>query len=387
MVKARKQREPFGAIRQRDSGRFQASYVGLDGVRHNAPMTFDTKGDARGWLARQRVAMLSGEWVDPATESALRASGKQTLGAYAERWIETRTNPSGAQLRPRTRDEYERLLRTTLAPLLEQPIRNVDAATVRSWYSALVRSGRQTLAARSYSLLRSIYATALEDGVVSENPARIKGAGNASTGRKVTPPSAAELEVMAEHMPDRLKAAVLIAAWAGVRYGELTELRRKDLQLVDIGGAPVYVVDVSRGVVRTRSGFVVGPTKSAAGVRQITLPPHVSARVSAHLAAHVAADAEALLFPAPNGSTHLAQATFVRSWYPARKAAGRDDLPWHGLRHFGATRAALAGATLKELQARLGHSTVVAAMRYQHTAGRDRELAQRMSALHDSPAG
>jgi integrase len=89
----------------------------------------------------------------------------------------------------------------------------------------------------------------------------------------------------------------------------------------------------------------------------------------------------ALLFPAADGTSHLAQSTFAKHWYPARKVAKREDMPWHALRHYGATRAALAGATLKELQDRLGHSTVAAAMRYQHTAGRDAELAAKMSQL------
>ena len=51
----------------------------------------------------------------------------------------------------------------------------------------------------------------------------------------------------------------------------------------------------------------------------------------------------------------------------AREAAGRPDLRVHDLRHTGATMAARAGATLAELQERLGHSSVNAALRYQHT--------------------
>ncbi|MFZ1384962.1 MAG: tyrosine-type recombinase/integrase, partial [Propionicimonas sp.] len=53
----------------------------------------------------------------------------------------------------------------------------------------------------------------------------------------------------------------------------------------------------------------------------------------------------------------------------------------HGLRHTSATLAAQLGATLAELQARIGHSTPNMAMRYQHVAAeRDAQLAARMSA-------
>jgi len=56
--------------------------------------------------------------------------------------------------------------------------------------------------------------------------------------------------------------------------------------------------------------------------------------------------------------------------------AGPPDLRFHHLRHTGAVLAAATGATLAELMARLGHSTVSAAMRYQHaTADTDKAIA------------
>jgi len=66
----------------------------------------------------------------------------------------------------------------------------------------------------------------------------------------------------------------------------------------------------------------------------------------------------------------------------SRRRAGRPDLRVHDLRHTGATMAARAGATLAELQERLGHSSVDAALRYQHAArGRDQEIAAALSAM------
>ncbi len=59
----------------------------------------------------------------------------------------------------------------------------------------------------------------------------------------------------------------------------------------------------------------------------------------------------------------------------ARNEVGRPDLRFHDLRHTGAVMAARAGATLAELQARLGHSTATAAMRYQHASEQDAEIA------------
>lgn len=44
------QRRGFGKLRSLPSGRYQASYIGPDLRRHNAPTTFQTKLDAEGWL-------------------------------------------------------------------------------------------------------------------------------------------------------------------------------------------------------------------------------------------------------------------------------------------------------------------------------------------------
>lgn len=66
------------------------------------------------------------------------------------------------------------------------------------------------------------------------------------TGRRVEPPTGAELAIIVSTMPDRLRAAVVIAAWGGLRYGELIELRRRDI--IDRDGT--LLIRVERGVTR-----------------------------------------------------------------------------------------------------------------------------------------
>lgn len=380
MTAKRKPRESFGAVRRLPSGRVQASYVGPDGIRHTAPHTFDTLTDARGWLAVQRSKMVEGKWQAADAARSAAAKSKGTLGDYAATWLNTRTNRQGEHLRPRTRAEYERLLRTTLAPLTPLRLNALTPARVRDWYSEQIEAGTKTQAARSYGLLKAILATAVEDGRIALNPCNIRGGHMASTGKRVEPPTASELATIVQRIAPKYRAAVLIAAWAGCRYGELTELRRRDL-IVSQDQTSI-VVSIARAVTYVPGrGFVVGGTKSQAGVRMVVLPPHVNQPVLDHLEEYVGHSPDALLFPASDGVTHLAQSTLAKSFYPAREAAGRPDMPWHALRHHGASRAALAGATLRELQERMGHSTVSAAMKYQHSAGRDAELAKRMSEL------
>ncbi len=70
------------------------------------------------------------------------------------------------------------------------------------------------------------------------------------------------------------------------------------------------------------------------------------------------------------------------TWQRARAGVGRTDLRLHDLRHTGLTLAAATGATTTELMHGAGHSSAVAAMRYQHaTRYRDRVLAEALGEL------
>jgi integrase len=135
------------------------------------------------------------------------------------------------------------------------------------------------------------------------------------------------------------------------------------------------VIRIRRAATRTRDGYLVGTPKTDASIRDVAIPPHLIEVIEDHLSKHVGVKRDSLLFPADNGG-HLQPSTVQRHWYKVRAKIGRDDLRWHDLRHSGAVLTAATGATIAELQARLGHSSPAAAMRYQHAAqGRDREIA------------
>ena len=194
---------------------------------------------------------------------------------------------------------------------------------------------------------------------------------------KVAPASLGELEVIVKNLPDRYRLMALLAAWCAMRFGELAELRRADLDLTN------NRVLIRRAVVRVRGEMIVGPPKTDAGIRDVAIPPHLVPAVEHHLDAHVGPGPDALLFPAAADSQrHMQPSTLYKVFYPAHEMAGRKDLRWHDLRHTGAVLAAQTGATLAELMGRLGHTTPGAAMRYQHAAAdRDAEIARRLSAL------
>jgi integrase len=368
-----KARRSFGYIRRLPSRRFQASYTGPDLVRHTASDTFETKLDAEAWLAAERRVIASGSWIAPKRRSAAAlAALPPTLVDYSAGWLRSRT------LKPRTGAHYRQLLDRLILPELgEFRLPAITPTIVRNWHTGL-GPNTPTLRAHAYSLLRTIMSTAVVEQLITSNPCVIRGGGTSKTVHKSRPATLEELAIIAEHVPDRLRLAVLIAAWCGLRFGEIFELRRGDIDLGEL------VIRVRRAVARVPGEPpIVGGPKSAAGVRDVSIPPHLLPEFKRHLADHVVIGARSLLFPAARGSAkQLAPGTLYRHFYRARLAAGRPDLRWHDLRHTGATLAAATGATLSELMARLGHSTVSAAMRYQHAAAnRDRVIAEALSTM------
>jgi integrase len=392
-VKKRKAtRASWGKVRKLPSGRLQASYVGPDGDRHNAPMTFSAKGDAEVWLAGVRSTIAKGEWVSPEAVATARAAAETTLAEYAATWMQTNRNRKGEPLRPRTLAEYERLLRGPLATLTPLPLALVTAERVDAWYDEQSRTGKLTQASRAYSLLSTIMAHAVDRGRLGAgavNPCRVRGAQSARTGKKVVPPTDAQLATILETIAPRFRALVHIAADAGLRWGEATELRRGDVTVErDADGAVWRVLlVVERAVTRTAGGFIVGEPKSDAGRRQVYVYGDAASVIADHLRVHVGRFGNPLLFPAAprDGDAeerHLSQSTFHTPWWDdARKAAGRPDMPFHALRHRAGTLYAQHGATMQETMTRLGHSSTAVAMRYQHSTDRDAEIAARMAGL------
>jgi integrase len=364
----------FGTVQELPSGRYRAMYYGPDGRRYKAPKTFTAKADARGWLALRQSEIIKKSWTPPDAQE--QKVVRTTFADYAQQWMAHR------DLKDRTREHYRKLLDQHLlnAPFAHLPLSSITSDDVRSWY-AKTGNGTPTLRAHCYGLLRTIMGTAVSDGKIAANPCVIRGAGSARRVHKIRPATLVELEIITAEMPEPYRPMILLASWCALRFGELTELRCKDIDTDD------GVIRVRRGVVRVGDGFQVTTPKSDAGVRDVAIPPHLLPTIEAHLAKHVDKPRESLLFPAQHGG-HLAPATLYRQFYKARDAAKRSDLRFHDLRHSGAVLAAATGASLAELMARLGHSTPAAAMRYQHAAqGRDKAIAAALSKLaeYDTP--
>ena len=85
---------------------------------------------------------------------------------------------------------------------------------------------------------------------------------------------------------------------------------------------------------------------------------------------------DALVFTSPVGAPMRHSNFYRRAWLPAVRQVGLTGVHFHDLRHTGNTLTADAGANLRELIERMGHSSTRAALVYQHsTSDRQRTIA------------
>jgi len=364
-MSGKKGRRGWGWIRRLPSKRWQASYVGPDLIRHRAPTTYTAKMDAEHWLAAERRLIERGEWTPPSYRAAVKQAKAITLQQYADTWLEQR------DIRPRTRTQYEALLRDHINPILGQvPLRNINPETIRAWYAATLKD-KPTYRSHAYRLVRTIMGTAVTDGLIEANPCHIPKAATAKTNHKADILDVADVAKLADTIDAKYKALILISAWCGLRWGEVTELRRKDVD--------GDVIAVARGVTHTKGACNIDTPKSGR-IRAVVMPPHIRDDVQHHLDTFVAKDGESLLFPADR-SCHLSARTFRRYFTGALKTIGHKRIRPHDMRHFAGTQAARVG-NLPETMAFLGHSTITASLRYQGiVSGRDAAMAEALSKL------
>lgn len=357
-------RREWGRIRQLSSGRWQARYPDPDGRLRPAPDTFGTRKEAAAWLADKQSEIARSDWIDP-------DAGKVLFGEYAATWIKERT------LSETTRERYEGILRNHLTAILtDRAISDISAPVVRRWRAERLEQGvGSATRAKAYRLLHAIFTTAVDDQLIRRNPCRIKGASQEDAVER-SALTVKQVYRIADAIQRRYRILVLLAAFTSLRFGELAALRQRD---VDLESGEVYVRH-SQAELSGGRRLIKAP-KSIAGLRTVAIPSALLPGLKRHMAEFGEAGSDGAVFVGPLGG-RLRRHNFRRIWLTALDAAGlaAAGVHFHDLRHTGNHMAAMTGASTKELMARMGHSSVRAAMIYQHaTRERDRAIAEAMN--------
>lgn len=339
------------------SGRWRARLkVGRRGV---ASRTFDRKSDAAAWLAAQKRALALGDFVDP-------RAGRETVGAALQRWRVARNGTVASK----TYREEGYALRKIPATLLNRPVGAVRPSDLDSLFSDMVRAGlARSSVSRFRNTVSSFFGWAVRERIIARNPAidsRVPRGMGTEHRAEVYPFALAELHAVHADISGKINdrdAAdiVLVLGLTGLRWGELSALRVRDVQMV-----PYPALRVSRS---RPDGHAVRTVTKGGSARTVPLVGDVVAIVGPLAEGRAP---EEPLFPNRAGHMRLLS-NWKRAVHWDRNGRGRRV---HDLRHTAATLWLTSGVDAKTVQNWLGHSTAKLTLdTYGHWLGTDADAA------------
>ena len=211
----------------------------------------------------------------------------------------------------------------------------------------------------AYRVLRLVLEAGIAGGLIVSNPAagvRLPRIGP----REGCFLTAAEVDRLTQAIRPPYGVLVHTAAYSGMRAGELAALRVARLDLLR-GRA-----EVVEATTEVAGKLMTGPTKTYAH-RTVRLPRSLCDELAAYLASRPNSP-DALVFTMREGGPLRQSMVSTRLFKPAVRAAGLDPrLRFHDLRHTCASLLIAAGATVKAVQAQLGHASATVTLdRYGH---------------------
>ena len=303
--------------------------------------TFDRLRDAKAYANTVEAERLSGYLVDP-------AGGRMTVEALSERWLAS--NPGK---RANTVGRDRSALRAHIIPAIGgRQLRSLRQGDLQDLVNIWSRILAPKTVHRTYGTLQAALAYAVNSDLIPRSPCRnIKLPQLARKASRVLKP--ADIGALANATDERYRGMVWIAALLGLRWGEVAGLR---VSRLDVIGRTLSVAEI---VTRDAHGrTVLGPPKSAAGNRILSLPSVLVDLLADHLrqAGLSSADGDAFVFPAPGGLPWSYSNYRRRIWLPAVRRAELSDVGFHDLRRMAATALVLERVDMKTAQTRLGHS-------------------------------
>lgn len=317
----------MASIKRRTDGKWRARY--RDGAGKEHARHFERKTDAQRWLDEVTASLVAGTHVDPKT-------ARTTVGDWCAVWLQ-----GYATRRASTVRQAETHIARIVVHFGAMPLAAVRPSHVKSWTVALQAEGlAPSYVYALHARLAQVFADAVHDGIVARSPC----------SRRTSPPmgrqrpyvaTTAQVWALHEATDERLRPAVLLAGFAGLRLSEVCGLRVED-------------VDFMRGVVHPTVQYPAEPLKSETSRRAVPIPRELALELSAHQQGCPGSWILTDLL-----GRQISPWTVEREFRSAR--ARVPGLPegfrFHDLRHFYASALIASGADVKVVQARLRHAS------------------------------
>lgn len=311
-----------------------------DPERRSREKVLDTKREADLFLASVQISVAKGEYIDAKASKVLLFD----LGAA---WLAGQTHLKPSSLKP-----IEIAWRLHVAPTWGRtPVGLIQHSRVQAWVSSLTTDKKlsATSVLRAYGVLAAILDVAVKDRRIPSNPAR-----GVNLPRKIGKPRVylthEQVDLLASFAGQK-KALVLFLAYTGLRWGELTGLRVRHVDLVR------RRFNVEENAVDVAGTIHVGTPKSHSN-RSVPYPAFLDSLILTSVSNKHRDD---LVFG--DGTDHVRSPHAIRGWFisAVKKAQHVDtNLPRvtvHDLRHTAASLAISSGANVKAVQRMLGHAS------------------------------
>lgn len=262
-------------VEQTGSSAWRVRYRDDSGHLHSIS-GFRSEREAADHAAELDEQRHRGSWIDP-------TDGRTTVDEWTRRWLPTLT------VSERTEENYRRDLGNHVLPRWgESSLASITGADVQSWAGQLHAAGyAPTTVATLIKLLSRVLGDAVDARLIAENPARQRP----HRGPRVLRPVAERVWATPEQVVQVAENAtalggatmgllIVTAAWTGMRFGEISGLQRSNLHL-DEG---LLVIDrYVGGLHESGQRMWLGPPKTAASVRVVSLPPFLIDLLTEHL--------------------------------------------------------------------------------------------------------
>ena len=317
----------MASIAKRPDGQWRARYRDAAGKEH--ARHFARKTDGQRWLDGVTTAVGNGTYTDPQT-------ARMTVAAWCETWL-----TGYATRRPSTVRQASVHVRQITAEFGPLPLSAVRPSQVKSWCARLRAEGLS--ASYVYALhgrLSQLMSDAVHDGIIPRSPCSRRTSPGAGKQRPYVA-TTGQVWALYGAFPERLRIAVLLGAFAGLRAAEACGLRPGD-------------VDFMRGVIRPAVQYPADELKTDMSRTPLPVAPSLALELSAQVQR----------WP---GATILTdeQGQQAGPWQVERamraarvKTDGLDaGFRYHDLRHYLASLLIASGADVKTVQARLRHAS------------------------------
>jgi integrase len=280
-------------------------------------------------------------------------AGKFTFKEHAEHWRTLQVH------RGNTEDQVDVVLEIRTYPRLGHlPLASIDSEDIQSWVKWLSTAAIALADGKSkgyapatvgvtHRIVSGIFKSAFDTNRITSNPC----AGTRlpkKTPKRVKPIPTESLWSLIDAFPERFRGLVLFTACTGLRQGEAFGLT---VDRLDFDNKVMHVDRQITGSVAGRPTF--GPLKTEASYREVPLSTSTIKVLKEYMRKYPPGPDGLVFTNTEDGA--LRRSAFWDTWRRALKTAELSGFTFHDLRHYYASLLIRHGASVKAVQARLGH--------------------------------